>query len=336
MFAFFKSSYGRAVDASAEVIALMTTPLGERIPEAVLRDPYCIGFLQMVGMHVAARSVDPRKASAAFADALKVIAPACASGVVELLSRIGVATSPQCLDYLRGKKDGDLYMGYELLRLAPQQDGEGALRRFFERAQRAGAPAPGRSQESPCRMQQPPVPRSEGQSESSRSPTGGIETDEWKIVQNDLVRQYIFTGLPLAERLLFQIRIGVEIGGFGIPCCHPNFIIHPPVSPKRKMSRIILFNTEDGSVDPGPIETIIMRTSDRASRFWFQETENAEKIFTVLRAMKRMHFALIATNGKDIELSLSLENDQSFEGPFCFIQDEAKAAADALMRSGVM
>jgi hypothetical protein len=52
----FKSRRTRAVEGVARFIPKMLEPYGQ-IPAATLRDSYCIGFLQMVGVHVASQSL---------------------------------------------------------------------------------------------------------------------------------------------------------------------------------------------------------------------------------------------------------------------------------------
>jgi hypothetical protein len=141
MFGIFKSNYDRAVTATADFIANMVGK--PRV--SVLSDPYCLGFLDIVSRHVAAEalkgSAQSQKAQAVLVDALKIIAPSHASDVAEALPMIRSETSPSNASYLRGKKDGDTFMRYKLLHLAPQCDGEAALQRFYDRMRHIMSPS---------------------------------------------------------------------------------------------------------------------------------------------------------------------------------------------------
>jgi hypothetical protein len=46
-----------------------------------------------------------------------------------------------CIGFLSGRKDGDLYMRYRLLHLAPEGAGKAALERFFDNVRRISSPA---------------------------------------------------------------------------------------------------------------------------------------------------------------------------------------------------
>jgi hypothetical protein len=146
MFGIFKSRSTRAAEETVDFIVEMLAPYG-KIPTDALRDPYCIGFLQIVGVHVASKflksdgkSTLMEKGIAVFEEALKAFAPNQASEVAEQIPFIRSERSPHNEAYLRGVKDGDLFMGYRLLHFAPQQDGEAALERFVDRVRNIDAP----------------------------------------------------------------------------------------------------------------------------------------------------------------------------------------------------
>jgi hypothetical protein len=148
MFGIFKTKWERAVEGVAGFLPKLLAQYG-KIPAATLRDPYCLGFLQIVGVHVASQSLGKGsgmdQGKAVFEEALKQFAPNHASEAATLLSVLRADES-----FLRGTKDGDLYMGWFLLHLAPQRHGEAALERFFDRV---------RSIDSPPQPQPaPPVP----------------------------------------------------------------------------------------------------------------------------------------------------------------------------------
>src|SRR5205809_5547185 len=93
-----------------------------QLPAAALSDPYCLGFLQMVGVHVASQSLPKGsgmdEAKAVFEQALMRLAPNRAREAAEVLPFLGNDET-----FKRGTKDGDLYMGWTLLHLAPERDG---------------------------------------------------------------------------------------------------------------------------------------------------------------------------------------------------------------------
>jgi hypothetical protein len=101
----------------------------------------------------------------------------------------------------------------------------------------------------------PPQPRM-AEPLPPRPSSGKVRVDwgDWTIVGNDLVRQYDFQNLPFAEKLMLQIRITVEIGSFGIAYSHPHLIMKPPISREREITRTIVCDTEDRSVEVGPMQ----------------------------------------------------------------------------------
>jgi hypothetical protein len=324
----------------------MLEPYGQ-IPAAALSEPYCIGFLQMVGVHVASQSLEKgsgmQTAMAAFDDALTLFAPNQARDVAQMLSDIRAGRSPQNESYLLGRKDADAYMGWKLLNLAPQWQGEAALRRFFDRLRSLDPPShtPPPATETPVQrlLPLPPLPKADPSPATPRwtplteppsqsKPYSGkvsVDWGAWTIVGNDLVRQYDFQNLPFAEKLMVQIRIAVKMGDFGVAHSHPHLIVQPPISREREIKRTVLCDPEDGSVEVGPLEVTIANVSGDASMFWFFG-ENSRKFLTVLYAMKRLRFILMEPDGKEIQFALPLHNDPTYRTEFRRIQDRVTSA----------
>jgi hypothetical protein len=123
------SGWSRATKGATAFIVEMLEPYGT-IPAGALRDPYCIGFLQMVGVRAACKSLGSGsgwgQGEAVFEEALKLLVPRYAGEVAELLAFSSSEGSPQNKAYLTGHRDGDLYMGWKLLNSAPQHHGEAA------------------------------------------------------------------------------------------------------------------------------------------------------------------------------------------------------------------
>lgn len=129
MFKFFQSKDDRAIEEVAAFLRQNFAASGF-LPLAALSDRYCLGFLQIVGAHVAARSLPKGSgmdaAKSVFVQALHRVVPSAALDVTESLSVIRNDER-----FLRGTKDGDLYMG-ALSYLAPKQDGEAAFQRYTD------------------------------------------------------------------------------------------------------------------------------------------------------------------------------------------------------------
>jgi hypothetical protein len=180
MLGIFKSKWDRAVTAVADFIPKMLEPHG-KIPAAALRDPYCIGFLQIVGVHVASQHLESgsgmEKAMAVFEEALKQFAPRHASEVAELLPLIRLETSKHNETYLSGRKDGDLYMGWKLLHVAPQSHAEPALERFFGRVRHLESPPPAPQPE----VRKPAVPEPQRPPAAQTAPAPSSGTQMWRV-----------------------------------------------------------------------------------------------------------------------------------------------------------
>jgi hypothetical protein len=170
MFGIFKSRHDKAADAAASWIVDMLRPVGQLHPR-VLQDSYCLGFLQIVGIHAASKPLGQgagmQAAALAFEDAMKQFAPRHHQEAAEMLSFIKSENSPQNGAYLAGRKDGDTFMGWKLLGLAPESHGAAALERFFERARELDRAPP---------TPPPPTPRAAPQPERRRpsAPPGAV------------------------------------------------------------------------------------------------------------------------------------------------------------------
>lgn len=313
MFGIFKPRQERAATAAAEFIGRMLEPFGQLHP-LVLDDPYCIGFLQMVGVHAASKALGRgagiEAGYAAFEGALRQFAPRHHQETAHLLSLIRSEGSPYHEAYLDGSKDGDLYMGWKLLGLAPQSHGSAALKRFFDRARELDDPPlpPRLTTEAEFKRDHRPPSVSPPKPSTPHGAPGKVRVDwgDWTIINHDLVRQYDFQNLPFAEKLTLQIRITVEMGSFGFTHSHPHLIMQPPISQEREIVRTILVDTEDGSVEVGPMEVTVALVPGNASMFWFSG-ENHKKLLTVLWSMKRIRFLLLEPDGRTIQMALPLE-----------------------------
>jgi hypothetical protein len=182
MFGIFKSKWTRAVENSADFIANMFDLYCGRIPASALRDPYCIGFFQMVGVHVASQSLgnvgSMEKPARAFEECLQLCAPRQTAEIAALLRSLRVEGSPNSGAFLSGRKDGDLYIGWRLFNLAPQRVGQAALRRFLDRLEVLEAPQP----------QPEPVGRKRRERGSDRG--------RWQLEGKKVFRSYTFADVP--------------------------------------------------------------------------------------------------------------------------------------------
>jgi hypothetical protein len=209
MFGILRSKRARAVEAVADFFARLFQRHG-KVPVGTLRDPYCLGFLQSVGVHVASQSLDKgsgTEAKAVFEEALQQFAPSHAEEAAELLLFLLADEF-----YLRGKRDGDLYMGWMLLQLAPERDGEAALERFFDRVRQLDSAPNPRSVQPPPRKAKPAAPpsRPAPMPPVARNGVGGsVGRHDWVVedktpgfdhpAKEELSRNYDFFGLRPPE-----------------------------------------------------------------------------------------------------------------------------------------
>jgi hypothetical protein len=86
---FGKRKRTRAVNDIASFILNMLEGYGKKIPTAALGDPYCLGFLEQVGLHHASqllgKDTETEKKLAVFEDALKLVAPRQADEAADVL-----------------------------------------------------------------------------------------------------------------------------------------------------------------------------------------------------------------------------------------------------------
>jgi hypothetical protein len=199
MFGIFRSKTDRAAEAVATFLREKLAVSG-LLPAAVLSDRYCLGFLQMVGVHVASQSLPKGSgmdaAKAVFVQALLQLAPNGAREVAESLPLIRNDET-----FLRGTEDGDLYMGWTLLQLASERDGQAALRRFTDRVREIASPPKAQP------IADRPSP-STGSRERSGS-GGSVRWTDWKAedksddfdgpAKQDICRTYTFSGIKAPE-----------------------------------------------------------------------------------------------------------------------------------------
>jgi hypothetical protein len=191
----FRSKPERAAQAVVAFIQEKFATSGP-LPPATLTDRYCLGFLQMVGVHVASQYLPKGsgmyKAKAVFEKALERLAPSRA--IAEALALLIIRKDET---FLRGTKDGDLYMGWTLLQLAPEHDGQAALCRFIDRMREVASPPKAKP------PTEHPSPSIEG---GDRSAAGGsVSWTDWQAevktegfdgpAKQDIRRTYSFLGI---------------------------------------------------------------------------------------------------------------------------------------------
>ncbi|RQH08695.1 hypothetical protein [Bradyrhizobium sp. RP6] len=205
MFGMFKSSSDRAMDA---VVAFVRDTLSPHpLPAAVLADRYCIGFLQMVGVHVASQYLPKGSgidgAKAVFIKAMERLAPSRAGEIAETLPFLKNDET-----FLRGTKDGDLYMGWKLLKLAPERDGQAALARFDSRIEEVSSPDKAKS------------PSNQASNANAREAKGSISFTDWEAkdknegfdgpAKQEITRTYSFSH-PKAPSATLSIECALEV-----------------------------------------------------------------------------------------------------------------------------
>jgi hypothetical protein len=209
MFGFFQSRQDRATEAVVEFLRYkIEVP---DLPAAAVVDRYCLGFLQMVGVHVASQSLPQgsgmEQAKTIFRQALLRLAPL---GVREAVDTLPLLDRDEA--FLRGTRDGDLYMGWKLLKIAPEHDGEAALRRFFQRVgEVASSPKVG-----------PTVLHSSQTTGTNerRGTRGSVSWTDWTAedknagfdgsAKQEICRTYIFTGMN-APKATLSIVCALEV-----------------------------------------------------------------------------------------------------------------------------
>ncbi len=198
MFGIFRSKTERAAEAVAGFLREKLEVVD--MPAAALADRYCLGFLQMVGVHVASQSLPKGsgmdEAKAIFKLAILRLAPLRAREAAEALPLLSKDET-----FLRGTRDGDLYMGWTLLQLAPERDGQAALRRFFDRVREVASPP-----KAQTATDRPSAPTGGGQRSGAR---GSVSWTDWQAedksegfdgsAKQDISRTYTFSGMNAPE-----------------------------------------------------------------------------------------------------------------------------------------
>jgi hypothetical protein len=199
MFGIFRSKTDRAAEAVAAFLREKLAGSGP-LPAPALSDRYCLGFLQMVGVHVASQSLPKGSgmdaAKAVFEQALMRLAPNRAREVAEALPILRKDET-----FLRGTKDGDLYIGWTLLQLAPEGDGQAALQRFFDRVREVASPP-----KAQTATDRPSAPTGGGERSGVR---GSVSWTDWQAedksegfdgpAKQDIRRTYTFSSMNAPE-----------------------------------------------------------------------------------------------------------------------------------------
>jgi len=206
MFGMFKSNSDRAIDAVVAFVRNILLPAGA-LPAAMFADRYCIGFLQMVGVHVASEHLPKgsgmEAAKAVFIKAMERLSPSRAGEIAETLPFLKNDET-----FLRGTKDGDLYMGWKLLKLAPKRDGEAAFARFNSRIEEVSSPAKAKP------------PSNEASNASAREAKGAISFTDWEAkdrgegfdgpAKQEISRTYTFSH-PKAPSATLAVVCALEV-----------------------------------------------------------------------------------------------------------------------------
>jgi hypothetical protein len=199
MFGIFRPKLDRAADAVVAFLREKFVGSGT-LPAAALSDYYCLGFLRMVGVHVASPSLPKGsgmdEAKAVFEIALMRLAPDCAREAAEVLPFLSKDEA-----FLRGTKDGDLYMGWALLHIAPERDGQAALQRFSDRLRQVTSPT-----KAPSAIDYP-SPSTDGG--NGTGPRAQVRWTDWQAedksegfdgpAKQDIRRTYTFFGMNSLE-----------------------------------------------------------------------------------------------------------------------------------------
>lgn len=314
---FFKSKWTRAVEEVADYIPKLLDQYG-KMPSGALRDPYCLGFLQIVGVHVASRSMnqntDMHNSNLVFEEALKRFAPSYAVEVSELLSLIRENAS-----YLRGKKDGDLYMGWKLLHLAPQRDGKAALERFFDRVRYIGSPPPKAKPATPVLAD---IPLKQGP--SAKPQTSGAWQVENKSrdfnnpSKEELSRSYCFSspssqGPITTLRIVCSLEASLVNNGEGVALNRRLRFYLDPLRLPQEVELIMRFATSDGAHgrDFDVIADHVEGERDTAMIAKFGGRSDVSACVAAIRSGKEMSFTLRNENGS--LANFDLPNDREFE-----------------------
>jgi hypothetical protein len=98
-------------------------------------------------------------------------------------------------------------------------------------------------------------------------------------------------------------------------------IMQPPISEEQEITRTVVVDSEDGSVELGPLQATISRIPGDASLIWFVGA-GYKKFLTVLWSMKRIRFVLLEADGRTIQMVLPLETGPEYQDAFSRIQNQ--------------
>lgn len=325
MFGIFKSIHDRAVTA---FITNLLAPLG-KVPGAVFRDPYCLGFLQIVGMHVAAKTSKgstPEVAAAIFEETLKKIAPTHAEEAGLLLSIIRSETSPSNEAYLRGKKDGDTFMGYELYGLASREDSEAALECFSNQVRRIASPP-----DLPPKPTTKPKHATPSSNSETKAGSPIANTGKWQVAGSGheftISRTYSLPDLSSAEttatlKIICTIKSSPEVNWV---CSDLRFNFKPLRLPHERPIVLGLF-TDEPKGALVEVRALPVPKDNRDALLDVVMLVHSDDVTKLLRALlsgKELTFVLMNATAPDEKpfvkappeflARLSLPNDQEFK-----------------------
>lgn len=248
-----------------------------------------------------------------FEEALKKFAPSYAVEASELLSLIRENDA-----YLRGKKDGDLYMGWKLLHLAPQRDGEAALERFFDRVRYIGSPPP-KAKPAPVLADIPPK-----QAPSAKPQTTGAWQVENKSrdfnnpSKEELTRIYCFSspssrGMITTLRIVCSLEASLVNNGEEVALDRRLRFYLAPLKLPQEVELIMRFATSDGAHggDFDVIAAPVEGERDTAMIAKFGGRSDVSACVAAIRSGKEMSFTLRNEDGS--LANFDLPNDREFE-----------------------
>jgi hypothetical protein len=283
------------------------------------------------------------QAKAVFEEALKQFAPKQASEAAEILPFLRADES-----YLRGKKDCDLYMGWKVLNLAPQRDGEAALERLFDRMRYINSPpetqvAPPVSPKATAVA--PPAP----EARIIRKGAGGsVSCYEW-IVENkttgfddpakeELSRTYSFSSMRSPEttatlRIVCSLAASLVNNGEAVSLDRRLRFYLRPFRLPHEADFIMRFSTSDGTqggefdVVAGPVEN----DSDTALIAKYGGRSDVASCVAAIMSGKDMVFKL--RDEQESLVNFGLPNDREFKRLY---DETCKRLQDREVMNGVL
>jgi hypothetical protein len=304
------SRHARAVEDSAAFIAEMFEMYFGQMPAKALSDPYCLGFIQMVGLHVAFQSLGGESgtdnADMAFEESLKLFAPRRAAHIATLLRRFCDAGRQEAVAFLKGRDDGRAYMVW-----SPPELGRAALRTFTDRFEALET-----------RLPEPAHRRLPG---------------KWQLANRQVFRNYEFAkvttpGITTSVRM--SVRVGRNLNGsmysrIEFTLC-PYLYMWPsqrPLGDQGEMVKspvgVALWATVEGTDDSPEFLGRSFSVSAMAEKKPDTITLGTDDKFSVnacvqaLSSGEDLAFMLYAAETKsDVKLRLALPNDGDFAALF--------------------